>query len=120
MVLACPHCGSRNLRYSHLSGPVERLASLVGLRPIRCRDCRQRFNVRMWSLSNLSYARCPKCLSQALSTWSPSHYHVPLRRGIALFFGGNAFRCDSCRHNFVSFRPRKRRKSRSRAAEPVV
>jgi len=118
MKLVCPNCGSRNVRYSYLRTPREHLASLVGIRPLRCRDCRQRFVARTWNPSDLPYARCPKCLNMTLSTWSPSHYHVPFSRGFKLFFGARPYRCEACRYNFVSFRPRKYRYKRSRGAAP--
>ena len=113
MVLNCPTCGSRNLRYAQLRTPSERLASLVGIRPLRCRDCRERFTLKTWKLSDLSYARCPNCLGMRLTTWSPSQYRVPLGRGFLLFFGWSPLRCEPCRNNFVSIRPRKYRYSRA-------
>jgi len=87
MEIRCPKCNSRDIRYSHLSTPKERFASLLGIHPLRCRDCRERFVARLWDPSDLPYARCPRCLNMTLSTWSPSHYHVPAGRGIKLFFG---------------------------------
>ena len=112
--MLCPNCGSRNVRYSQLRTPRERLASLVGIRPLRCRDCRGRFVAKTWNPSDLPYARCPKCLNMRLSTWSTSHYHVTFGRGFKLFFGASPYRCEICRHNFVSFRPRKYRYKRAR------
>ncbi len=120
MTLSCPNCGSRNLRYSHLRSPLERLYSLAGIRPIRCRDCRTRFTRKIWSFSDLPYARCPQCANMVLSTWSPSHYRVSAKRALLLFLGARPLRCESCRCNFVSFRKRKYRYSRkSTAAMPA-
>lgn len=53
-----------------------------------------------------------------LSTWSPSHYHVPAGRSVKLFFGASPYRCENCRYNFVSFRARKHRFKRERRAAP--
>lgn len=110
MVPKCPSCGSRNLRYAYLRNPSEKIAKLAGVRPLRCRDCRQRFVHRTWNLSNLSQARCPTCMGADLTTWSPVHYHVSFGRGLLLFFGAHPYRCERCRCNFVSFRKRKRRR----------
>jgi len=110
MVPKCPDCGGRNLRYAHLRSPSEKIARLVGVRPVRCRDCRQRFVHRTWNLSNLSQARCPTCLGAELTSWSPSHYHLSFGKGLLLFFGAHPYRCERCRNNFVSFRKRKRRR----------
>ena len=116
MNLLCPNCGSRNIRYSQLRTPRDRLASLIGIRPLRCRDCRQRFVSKVWDPADLPYAHCPKCLNMRLSTWSPSHYHVTAGRGFLLFFGASPYRCENCRCNFVSFRSRKYRYKRPRNA----
>lgn len=107
MKLVCPECGSTNVRYAHMWTAAERLASLVGIRPLRCRACKARFSKRLWNLSDLPYARCPKCWSLRLTYWSTAHYHVPLGRAVLLFFGARPYRCEPCRHNFVSFRARK-------------
>jgi ssDNA-binding Zn-finger/Zn-ribbon topoisomerase 1 len=112
MVVLCPQCGGGNVRQARMRTPSELLASLVGVHPLRCRDCRHRFATRTWKLADISYARCPKCLNMRLTTWSPSHYHVPLGRGLLLLLGGSPYRCDSCRQNFVSLRRRKYKRSR--------
>lgn len=56
-----------------------------------------------------------------LSSWSPSQYRVPTGRGFLMFMGASPYRCERCRHNFVSFRLRKYRyeasRHRSREAE---
>ena len=119
IVRKCPACGSRNLRYAHLRSPSEKIARLAGVRPLRCRDCRQRFVHRTWSLSNLSQARCPTCMGAELTSWSPSHYHVSLGRSLLLFFGAHPYRCERCRCNFVSFlRKRKRMRVSRRRHDP--
>lgn len=118
MTALCPHCGSRNIRYSSLRGASEKIASLAGIRPLRCRDCRKRFAGRIWSLSTLRYVHCPKCLRTDLTSWSPSHYYVPFGRGVLLFFGAHPYRCEYCRHNFVSFRRRKHGRVSRRHSTP--
>jgi hypothetical protein len=110
MVPKCPGCGGRNLRYAHLRSPSEKIARLAGIRPLRCRDCRQRFVHRTWHLSNLSQARCPTCMGAELTCWSPNHYHVSFGKGLLLFLGAHPYRCERCRCNFVSFRKRKRKR----------
>ena len=57
-----------------------------------------------------------------LSTWSPSQYHVPAGRTLLMFFGANPYRCERCRHNFVSFRLRKYRDATSpdKSGEPEI
>jgi DNA-directed RNA polymerase subunit RPC12/RpoP len=118
MHVVCPQCGSRNVRYSSLRGAAEKLASMAGVRPLRCRDCRNRFTGRIWSLSALRYVHCPKCLRTDLTSWSPNHYHVPFGRGVLLFLGARPYRCEYCRHNFVSFRRRRHRSASQRHRTP--
>lgn len=112
MTIRCPSCGSESVRYAHWRTLGERLSSFVGIRPLRCRECRKRFVTKIWSASNLPYARCPRCWNMRLSTWAPSQYHVPVRRGFLMFMGASPYRCERCRHNFVSFRLRKYRYER--------
>ena len=116
MWLSCPECGGGNIRYSYMRSPSERLRSLLGVRPLRCRDCRHRFVGWTWRPADVPYARCPKCWNMKLSTWSPSQYHVPFGRNLRLFLGANPYRCELCRHNFVSFRSRKFRYKSTRSS----
>jgi hypothetical protein len=44
-----------------------------------------------------------------LSVWSERHYRVSAYKSILLSLGANPYRCESCRHNFLSFRRRKER-----------
>jgi len=106
-VLVCPFCGSSNLRYSRVQTPQERLWIWVGVRPLRCRDCRKRFRDRTRRAENIRYARCPNCWRMDLSRWSAQDYQVGMVRRLLLWLGANPWRCEYCRCNFVSFRPRK-------------
>jgi hypothetical protein len=122
-MLECPLCGSRNLRYSHRRNRRERLLSLIGIRPLRCRDCRARFVARTWRLSNIRWARCPRCWRTDLATWSPQQHRPSALQRLWLALGAHPWRCEYCRVNFVSFRParepyrgRKSHRRMSRAA----
>lgn len=130
MPLACPYCGSRHLRYAHRQNLSERLWSWVGVRPLRCRDCRKRFVERTWRLSSLRYARCPNCWRMDLNTWSVEDHHATGTQLLMLRLGARPYRCEYCRINFVSFRRRlekfsfsrwkkRRRHSDSAEATPV-
>jgi len=44
-----------------------------------------------------------------LSVWSERHYRVSGFKSFLLSLGANPYRCESCRHNFLSFRRRKER-----------
>ena len=44
-----------------------------------------------------------------LSTWSLHHYHVSGWKVLLVNLGANPYRCEHCRHNFVSLRRRKYR-----------
>lgn len=114
MPLACPYCGSRHLRYAHRRNLSERLWSWVGVRPLRCRDCRKRFVGRTWRLSSTRYARCPNCWRMDLNIWSIQD-HTPTAAQLALLrLGARPYRCEYCRINFVSFRRRLEKFSFSR------
>jgi hypothetical protein len=114
MPVKCPKCGSANLRYAHLRNWTERLLVLLGKRPLRCRDCRARFVDRTWRFRDILYARCPHCWHMDLNRWSEEDYWVPAFTRFKLRLGGSPFRCEYCRTNFVSFRPRLERFSFSK------
>jgi len=40
---ACPHCGSKDTRPSHMDNWVSKFMGLLGLSPYRCRSCLKRF-----------------------------------------------------------------------------
>jgi hypothetical protein len=53
------------------------------------------------------YAKCPRCLRQDLSTWDLKHYRAGNWMRFQMLLGGRRWRCEVCRCNFVSLRPRK-------------
>jgi hypothetical protein len=53
------------------------------------------------------YTQCPRCLRQDLSTWDLRHYHATLWMRVRMLFGARRWRCEVCRCNFLSLRPRK-------------
>ncbi len=116
MQIECPACQSHNLRYATLHGIRERLLALLGIRPLRCRDCHARFVVRTWSPTAMFYARCPRCWRMDLARWHEEYYCVPFRRRLAIALGANKYRCEYCRVNFTSFRPRLTPYRRRRSA----
>jgi len=106
MTVCCPSCGSRLLRVSRYRSLKERLRDLVGIAPLRCCDCGQRFIARTWNPSVLLYSRCPKCLRMDLNVWTDEQYWPNAFMKLMITFGAHRWRCEYCRHNFVSFRPR--------------
>jgi Zn ribbon nucleic-acid-binding protein len=74
---------------------------------LRCRNCRARFTAQVWRLSNVAYARCPKCFKMDLSVWEERHYVGPAYKILMLRLGAHPYRCEYCRLNFVAFRRRK-------------
>ena len=114
--LTCAHCGGRDVRRARLQSWTERILTLAGIYPFRCRDCQTRFRLSIWLLSKLQYAKCPKCLRVELSTWSRKYYRAGLWASFLVTFGAQKYRCTACRCNFVSFRPRKCGVSKAEAA----
>lgn len=113
MTIACPHCGSRDVRTSLPRNMWERIGKALGRMMLRCRDCDKRFSYTIWDLRNAVYARCPRCYRLDLSMWDTSHYHAPTRWLIMMRLGAKPRRCEACRTNFVSFRPAKMKYSRT-------
>ena len=81
----------------------------MGFVPVRCRDCGERVTQSLWQFGNWQYARCPRCYRLDLNTWSQAHYIVSWDMRLFMTLGAKKFRCEICRHNFVSFRRLKER-----------
>jgi phage FluMu protein Com len=90
------------------AGALRRLCLLLsGGYSARCRECGHIFVARPFSLFHLVWAKCPRCFRLDLSTWDPEYYRSTTWMKIRQFLGANRWRCERCRVNFVSFRPRK-------------
>ena len=77
----------------------------VGMYPFRCVNCSQRFWASIWQLGSWRYAKCPKCLSLTLTTWTRKSHRLSIWTKLALTSGATRYRCNTCRFNFASFKP---------------
>ena len=107
MSVSCPKCGSRFLRDSRARNFREKIDQLWLVFPLRCLDCKTRFIARTWILSDYRFARCPRCRRMDLNAWTGKTYEPPFFMGLKVSFGAKKWRCEYCRFNFASFRPRK-------------
>ena len=108
MPVECPHCGSRFLKPSEPRNSKEKKLWLRLKTMLRCLDCKARFTGPTVILSDLKYARCPRCERFDLNGWTGRTYTPEFFwTGFKLHFGGTRFRCEYCRINFSSFRRRK-------------
>ena len=98
-----------NAKSVHARGLRELLLSLGELYAFVCRDCSHRFLARLLHPRDIAFAKCPRCLRMDLTTWDPKHYHSGFGVELAVFLGGNRWRCEPCRCNFVSWFPRRLR-----------
>jgi hypothetical protein len=107
--LSCPKCGLRDVRVSQRQGAGEFFRGLIGIYPLRCRRCNERWETSVWKDSAWRYARCPRCYRQELSTWSEQYYNPPTSTKLKLKLGATPYRCAACRCNFASFKRCKER-----------
>ena len=124
--MVCPECGARKLRISQVRGFLEWFGSICGVYPLKCAECGARFRHRIWDLSHLLFAKCPRCHKMDLAKWSDHHYNAPFSYRLKIILAGQRRRCVYCRHNFVSWRPlkehfdMKKRIERSHVRTPVT
>lgn len=104
MVLACPNCGSDEVRLSRQRSPFRKLLRVFGIYHFRCEICRFRYKASLHNLSFLAYAKCPTCHRMDLSRWSRDYYSPPWLTRFMLGCGAKPIRCEYCRNNFWSFR----------------
>ncbi len=109
MPLTCPKCEGKRPRLSKIRGFKERLLSAFGTYPVRCEDCGHRFYDSVLRLTDILFARCPRCYRMDLSTWEMKYYNPPQWSVIKLALGARRLRCEACRCNFASFRLVKER-----------
>ena len=107
MSLACPSCGSKNLRFSHRQSAWESFLSIFGYCTVRCRDCLHRYREGIVWLPGMGYAKCPRCLREDLADWEEKYAYPPRWQQSLLHIGAKAHRCAVCRLNFVSFLRRR-------------
>lgn len=99
-------------------GLRELLLAALGFFAFTCRDCSHRFLDRPYDIASVVHAKCPRCFRMDLTIWDPSKYHTSWIQDVSLWLGAHAWRCDPCRTNFVSWRPRRSRYIRP--TPPVV
>ena len=82
----------------------DRLASVFGLRPWRCRTCGRRFHAGVVAIRFGLYVHCPSCGN--LDLQRVSRDRVVEGRLVALrrVFRFPAYRCEDCRSRFFSIR----------------
>ena len=107
--IACPDCGTRDVRTSQPRTFGERLRGLLGIYQLRCKRCETRFQGALWRPGLIFYARCPRCYRTELSTWSEQYYNPKTWTIMQLRLGATPYRCEYCRCNFASFRACKER-----------
>jgi hypothetical protein len=121
MQLACPKCGTREVRVSHRNGLLEGIKGVLGVYPLRCRRCRHRWLTSAWAGGAWKFARCPRCYRQELTTWSEQYYRPSRFTVMLLRMGATPYRCAACRCNFASFKPCKEKFSwRHETKSPVA
>jgi len=107
MQLACPNCGTRDIRVSRPQGLVQSVKNFFGISPLRCRRCSSRWETSVWADGSWKYARCPRCYRQELTKWTTQYYNPPRWTRFLLRAGATPRRCPACRCNFATFKPAK-------------
>ena len=107
MQLACPNCGTRDVRVAHPQGMVQFVKGFLGISGLRCRRCNSRWETSVWAQGSWKYARCPRCYRQELTKWTAQYYHPSRWTRFLLRVGASPRRCPVCRCNFASFKPQK-------------
>jgi hypothetical protein len=90
-------------------GLLDIIREIFGSFRAKCRDCSARFEIGSGGVVSIFYARCPRCMRQDLGAWDERHYHRTWWMALRIGLGAHRWRCDVCRANFVSFRPRRQK-----------
>lgn len=121
MHLACPKCGSDEVRLSRRKLALRKFLHIFGVYLFRCEYCEFLFRANIHSVRHTLYAKCPTCHRMDLGRWSRDYYSPPFITRLMLAFGAKPTRCEYCRNKFWSFRFVREKFSREkRAARSVV
>ena len=107
MVSVCPQCGSERLRVLRRPSWWGSIRHAVGLSGVRCRDCGYRLPETYNWWDGVRFARCPICYRRVLTDWTEKYLYPGRWATVLIFLGARPHRCRYCRHNFVSFLPRR-------------
>ena len=66
-----------------------------------------RFVARTIVWGDLGFTRCPGCHRMDLNSWTGKTYEPHFWVALKIAFGASRYRCEYCRLNYASFRPRK-------------
>lgn len=125
MTLACPKCGSDEVRLSRKKLALRKFFRIFGIYLFRCEECGHLFRSSIQRVRHFLYAKCPMCHRMDLSRWTREFYNAPFLTRFMLGFGAKPVRCEYCRNNFWSFRwvrekfSKEKRAARSQVVVPV-
>jgi DNA-directed RNA polymerase subunit RPC12/RpoP len=105
--LPCTLCGSSNIRRSRRQSWLEVAKMALGVYPFRCLDCGARFRGNVWMRAAGRYAMCPKCVRFGVDLYPRRVSRLGFWQKLLTALGAHQYRCEPCRHNFVSFYARR-------------
>jgi len=117
-LVRCPSCGNETVRNVKTRGFLETLHALTGGYAFRCPDCGTRFIDWPMGVSSAIYAKCPRCFRMDLAIWDPKYYRSGKWTELKIWLGAHRWRCDVCRCNFTSWRPRREKYQRPEVTPP--
>lgn len=106
--MICPQCRSAECFRSHRGGAGDFLATLVRLRPWRCRACDKRFHAWTVAIPFARYAHCPRCGNFDLQHIARERVDAGTLIFLKRFLGFSSYRCDPCRQKFFSILPHRK------------
>jgi hypothetical protein len=106
--MICPQCRSGDCFRSRRRGAADLLATVVRLRPWRCRTCDKRFYAGCVAWPFLRFAHCPRCGNFDLERLPRNRVDRGMLLFAKRFLGFPAFRCAPCRLRFFSIFPPRR------------
>ncbi|MBN9662666.1 MAG: hypothetical protein J0H49_30995 [Acidobacteria bacterium] len=116
-LVCCPKCASRDIAVRQQRGVFDFVAELCGSYRFRCRHCRYTFRGNPLRLTDLFFAKCPRCLNQALVDARPELEDTGAWMQLRTSLGASKYYCENCGAILASFRPVRDRK---RPPEPKL
>jgi len=112
--VACPGCGKETAIRTHRKGVAEHFASLIGIYPFVCENCKLRFHRFRHSRGSRLQVRmerwtcCPRCGFTEVNPVSKDRVPRSFSNFWCRMVGVPSYRCPECRTKYFSIRPRKK------------
>lgn len=102
--MTCPECASHDLQLRQPRGIGDFVLEVCGSYRWRCRNCQRVFRANPLRMTDLWYAKCPRCLNQHLQHAGAEPAESTSWTNVRAALGAHRCQCSHCGHHFATYR----------------